>query len=47
VSLAMFRVHRTEYGCFPVQSGIEFTGRSVLVGIGSIVNLRLNPTLCV
>jgi hypothetical protein len=35
------------YGCFPVQSGIEFTRRSVLVGIRSTINLRLNPTLCV
>jgi hypothetical protein len=47
LSLNLPQVHRTEYGCFPVQSGIEFTGRSVLVGIRSTMNLRLKPALCV
>src|ERR1700760_1458185 len=39
-------LHRTVNGCLPVQSGMEFTRRSVRVGIRSSMNLRLNPTLC-
>lgn len=40
-------IQRMENACFPVQSGIESTCRSVLVGIRSIMNLRLNPALWV
>ena len=42
--LALF--HRIANGCFPVQSGTEFTSRSVLIGIRLIMNFRLKPTLC-
>lgn len=40
-------LHRIANGCFPVQSGIELTSKSVLVGIRSNKNFRLKPTLCV
>jgi hypothetical protein len=32
-------------GCFPVQSGIEFTCKPVLVGIGLNRNLNVKPAL--
>ena len=34
-------------GCFPVQSGIEFTCKPVLVGIGLNGNLNVKPALWV
>src|SRR5580704_4936330 len=41
-----FLSHRIANGCFPVQSGTEFTSRSVPVRIRPTMNFRLKPTLC-
>lgn len=46
LSMALALFHRIANGCFPVQSGTEFTSKSEFVGIRSNINFRANPTPC-